>query len=146
MNDAKGVARVSSALDAFCCTWRLRPGESRYEHGEPPREAVYRIERDGEWLLFAARWTDAFGRRLEMSFAGVPDGKPHPYEDPEVADTLTTELVNARTLETRIEKDGRAAAVGRRVLSEDGATLTVTQSGTRPDGTPFANVSVYEHV
>ena len=133
-------------VEAFLGTWRLRPAESRYELGKPPREAVYRIECEREWLLFGARWVGADGRRLEMSFAGIPDGEAHPYDDPEVADTLTTTLVDARTLETSITRDGKVAAVGRRVLSEDGRTLTVTQSGVAPGGLPFANVSVYERV
>lgn len=147
MSDADTLARADAApagLDAFVGAWRLRPAESRYEHGEPPREAVYEIDRDRQWLLFAARWTDAHGRRLELSFAGVPDGEPYPYDDPAVADTLTTTLEDARTLTTTIHRDGRVAGVGRRVLSEDGRTLTITQQYTRPDGTPFANVSVYE--
>ena len=135
---------AAGAIDAFCHTWRLRPAESRYEHGAPPREAVYRIERDGPWLLFAARWVDAHGRRLEMSFAGIPDGRQYAYEDPSVADTLTTTLVDARTLDTVIEIKNRVVGTGRRVLSEDGRTMTVTQSGTTPDGRPFANVSIYE--
>lgn len=140
------VPRVESAqaLDAFCGTWRLRPEASRYEHGQPPREAVYRMEREGEWLLFAARWTGADRRRLEMSFAEIPDGEPHPYDDPAVADTLTVRLTDARSLDTVAAKDGREVALGRRVLSEDDRVLTVTQSGVRPDGSPFANVSVYE--
>lgn len=137
---------LTSAVAPFLGAWRLRAGASRYELGPPPREAVYQIERDGEWLLFAARWIGADGRRLEMSFAGVPDGEPHAYEDPAVADTITTRLVDARTLETVAAKDGRDVAVGRRVLSDDGATMTVTQSGTTPEGKPFANVSVYDRI
>ncbi len=136
----------AGGIDAFLARWRLRADASRYEHGVPPREAVYEIERDGEWLLFAARWRDANGRRLEMSFAGRPDGEPHPYEDPAVADELTVVLSAPRTLDTIVHKDGRQVALGRRELSEDGKVLTVTQSGTRPDGTPFANVSVYDRI
>ena len=135
---------TAAGVDTFLGSWRLVPAESRYEHGEPPREAVYRIERDGEWLLFAAQWVDAHGRRLEMSFAGIPDGEAHPYDDPSVADTITTRLVDARTLETVAGMEGHVVAVGRRVLSDDGRRMTITQSGTTPAGVPFANVSVYE--
>ena len=137
---------TAGGIAPFLGAWRLRADASRYELGQPPREAVYQIERDGEWLLFAARWIGADGRRLEMSFAGLPDGEPHDYDDPAVADTITTRLVDARTLETVAVKDGRDVAVGRRTLSEDGATMTVTQSGTTPEGKPFANVSVYDRI
>ena len=140
------AVETPGGIDAFCGTWRLRADQSRYEQGKPPREGVYWIERDGDWLLFSARWVSADGRRLEMSFAGRPDGQPHPYEDPAVADTVTTTLVDARTLDTTADKDGRVAAHGRRVLSPDGRVMTVTQSGTAPDGTPFANVSIYDRV
>jgi len=138
--------RTAGGIDAFCGTWRLRPEASRYEHGKPPRAAVYQIECEREWVLFAARWTDADGRRLEMSFAGIADGEPHPYDDPVVADTLTVVLTGAGTLDTIAGKDGRAVAHGRRELSGDGAVLTITQTSSAPDGTPFANVSVYDRV
>ena len=147
MSDAETLVPPGAApagLYAFCGAWRLRPAESRYEHGKPPREAVYQIEREGPFLLFAARWISAEGRRLEMSFAAIPDGEPHPYDDPAVADTVTATLVGARTLDTTAVLSGRTVAHGRRVLSEDGRTLTITQSGTTPDGNPFANISVYE--
>ncbi len=137
------VREAAGGIDAFCHTWRLRPAESRYEHGTPPREAVYRIERDHEWLLFAARWVDAHGRRLEMSFAGIPDGRQYTYDDPDVADTLTTTLVDPRTLETVIEIRNRVVGTGRRVLSEDGKTMRMTQTGSTPDGRAFTNLSVY---
>jgi hypothetical protein len=79
-----------------------------------------------------------------MSFAGIPDGEAHPYDDPSVADTITTRLVDARTLETVAGLDGCVVAVGRRVLSDDGRRMTIAQSGATPAGAPFANVSVYE--
>lgn len=136
--------KTAGGIDAFCGTWRLRPEASRYERGRPPREAIYQIECEGEWVLFAARWREADGRRLEMSFAGIADGEPRAYDDPVVADTLTIALSGPRTLDTTAEKDGRVVAHGRRELSEDGAVLTITQTSTAADGTAFANVSVYD--
>ena len=51
--------------------------------------------------------------------------------------------VDERTLDSASFRDGVQIAHGRRELSDDANTMTVTQSGSRPDGTKFANVSVY---
>lgn len=42
--------------------------------------------------------------------------------------------------------DGKVLANNHRELSSDGKTLTVTSSGTKPDGSPFMNVTVYTRV
>ena len=90
-----------------------------------------------------AQWLDADGESYQVSFYGIPNGQEYAYENPEIADTLATTLVNAHTLDTTIKKNRRVLAHARRVLSADGQTMTITQSGINDKGTWFNNTSVY---
>jgi hypothetical protein len=88
-------------------------------------------------------WTSADGQPFQMDYRTTPDGVAYPYENPAVADTIRTTRVDANTLDTETTKGGKVIASGRRVLSPDGQSMTITQSGFRSDGTAFTNRSVY---
>jgi hypothetical protein len=48
--------------------------------------------------------------------------------------------------DTESKIDGKVMSKGHRELSTDGKTLTISYSGTRPDGTPFNDRDVYTRV
>lgn len=129
--------------DAFIGHWEMDPAENRYEAGQPPRSGSYVIELEGDAYLFKMAWTNAEGQPFEMEYRTTPDGVAYPYENPAIADTIKTTRVDAYTLDTETMKDGKIIATGRRVLSPDGRTMTITQAGFRPDGTSFKNLSIY---
>jgi len=121
----------------------MDPAENRYEAGQPPRSGSYTIEPEGDAYLFTMAWINAEGQPFEMEYRTTPNGIAYPYENPAVADTVRTTRVDTYTLDTETTKDGKVIATGRRVLSPDGQSMTITQSGSGPDGTAFTNLSVY---
>lgn len=127
----------------FVGLWTLDPSQSKYEFGSPPEEGTYLIQSNGAGLTFVAKWVNVDGESYEISFHGTPDDQEYAYENPEIADTLATTLVNAHTLDTIIKKSRRVLAHTRRVLSADAQTMTITQSGINDKGTWFNNISVY---
>lgn len=129
--------------DAFLGHWAMDPAENRYEAGQPPLSGSYTIDLEGDVYLFKMASTNAEGQPFEMEYRTTPDGVAYPYENPAVADTIKTTRVDAVTLDTETTKDGKVIATGRRVLSPDGRKMTITQSGFRPDGTAFTNLSTY---
>ena len=129
--------------DAFLGHWEMDPAENRYEVGQPPQSGSYTIEPEGAAYLFKMAWTNAEGQPFQMEYRTTPDGVAYPYENPAVADTIRTTRVDEFTLDTETTKGGKVIATGRRVLSPDGRTMTITQSGLRPDGTAFTNLSIY---
>lgn len=119
---------------AFVGVWRLCPEKSRYESGSPPASATYRIEARGEDVRISAEWHDKHGQEQRMGYSLRCGG----------GGDVTLDLVDDRTLDTTVKRGGAVVAHARRVLSEDGATMTITQSATSPEGKPVANVAVYE--
>ena len=130
--------------DPFVGTWHLDPTRCEYEIGAPPRSATYRIEPDGEALVFTIDWVGADGNAAHVVYHSIPDGRQHPYPDnPDVADSVLTRRVDAHTMDTTSWKSGVVTGQARRGLSADGQTLTITQSGTTDDGITYRNLSVY---
>ncbi len=132
-----------SKSSQFFGTWELDPAQSQYEFGTPPQSGLYKIESDGTELKFSVDWVGGDGRSYQISFSGTPDGKDSLYENPAIADTVSFTQVDKLTLDSASKKDGHVILHASRVLSEDGTEMTVTQSGTTPDGQPYSNVSVY---
>jgi hypothetical protein len=92
-------------------------------------------------------WTTATGQEMSTTVDAIPDGQDHPYADnPTVADTINYALVDSRTLTSTATLRGMITGYARRVLSPDGQSMTITQSGSGPDGRPYSNRSVYRRV
>jgi hypothetical protein len=135
----------------FIGQWRLDPAQSVYEFGQPPASGSYTIEFDGQQIHFTIEWTTADGQDMCVLVDAIPDGLDHPYTGP-AADAICYTLVDASTLDSTAkkivtdangEKQGQVVATARRVLSDDGSSMRITQSGNTPDGKHFDNVSVY---
>lgn len=128
----------------FIATWELDPAQSQYELGEPPANGTYRIEAnaDGSYTFHMA-WMTQDGKEMSGQFSGVPDGELHPYDNPAIADAISLTRVDENTLDSASFKGGEQIAHASRALSDDQQMMTVTQSGTAPDGSTFSNVAVY---
>lgn len=130
-------------LQPFLGTWELEPAQAQYEAGQPPKSGTYAIAFDGERLHFTVDWVTADDKPMHTAFSAIADGQEHPFENPAQADSTCYTLTDAHMLENTASKGGQVIATARRTLSEDGQTMTVTQSGKLPDGKPFSNVAVY---
>ncbi len=128
---------------SFVGDWTFIVSEAKYEVGQPPQEGMYRIHPLGETLVFTVEWTAADGQSYAVTYHSVPDGELQPYENTAVADTISTKMVDAQTMDTAVFKDEVMVSYARRTLSEDGMRMTVKQQGYRPDGRSFMNQSVY---
>lgn len=130
--------------DPFLGIWQLIPEKSEYEHGEPPVEGQYIIELHGDGYLINMQWETFYGAWTEMSYTAIPDGQDHPYDDPNVADTVSMTRIDNHTLDSDAKKAGRVIAHARRILSDDLRTMTIIQSGSLPEGGTFSNLSIYQ--
>ncbi|MCC6612640.1 MAG: hypothetical protein IT320_04120 [Anaerolineae bacterium] len=129
---------------AFFGLWTLNREASRYAQGEPPHDASYKLEPDGDAIKVTMDWLGPDGLPKHQVYTGVPDGVVYPYDGGDVVDAISMTLLDARTLDTDSRKDGRIIAYARRVLSEDGETMTITMRSFLPDGRELDNIAVYE--
>lgn len=134
----------AAKVDPFIGLWEFDPQGALYEFGQPPLSGRYHIQPDGDGYLITMEWSTAKGQSHRLSYRGIPDGKEYPSENPAVADTISMSRVDHRTLDSTAKKAGHVTSYARRVLSADGRTMTITQSGTMPEGQEFTNLSIYQ--
>ena len=137
------MEKQTSKSSQFFGTWKLDPTQSQYEFGAPPQSGIYKIEPDGNKLIFSIDWVADDGKSYQLTYSGIPDGKDYAYENPAIVDAMSLTQVDESRLDSTSKKDGHVILHASRVLSENRTEMIVTQSGTTPDGKPYSNVSVY---
>ena len=78
-----------------------------------------------------------------MTFRGVPDGKPVPFDAGPLADSLAIAAVSESRLDSAAYRAGVELMTAKRTLSDDGTAMTVVQTVHLPDGESPANTAVY---
>jgi hypothetical protein len=142
-------------------TWSLNLDRSSYEPGSGPQSATRRFEFDDEGFLVSARITVTGGGNPTFALARVKlDGQDYPVwtdgavygflrEGAEPGGTGSFEAIDDRTLRlTQKNAEGEVGPLSPNTweVSSNGNTLTVTTTGTNPDGETVRNVEIFDRV
>ena len=132
---------ASKSLPIIVGTWKLNPEKSNLR---VPADRVeirqYRLRPDG-FLVGLLITTDAQGSYHYLQFTAKSDGKDYPeYTEALAADMIAAGKQTPRTYaETVIDEyttdwtdkvDGKVTSHGKKIVSKDGKTLTVTVDGS----------------
>lgn len=143
--DSKGPEETvtdSYATDLYIGTWRLVPELCLYQHGEHPASGIYEIGVKADEITVGISWRDAEGNTHEITYGGIPDGRPRETDAPGATHFSMTR-VNSRVLDSAAFADGRQVAFARRAASSDGSLLATVQRGSTASGEMFSNFQVY---
>jgi hypothetical protein len=142
---APQAARNSNAADPFWGTWKLNLAKSRYNPGPPPRNQTYTFEPSGaNGVKFTAKGVDARGNPILIEYLGTFDGQEFPVRGNRNSNRVVLNRIDRYTVEGENRQGGRVIRRFRRVVSEDGKTMTVTETGTDVNGVVSENVAVYD--
>ena len=131
-------------LDHFLGVWVLDAGKNDYITSTAPVSGTYTISRqENDTLLFLMQWTDKDNQTHQAQYVSCIDGKQYPYENAQLAEFISSGMVQPDVMETLTFKEGRVNSRGIRRLSEDLATLYVEQIMYLPDGQEVVNKSEY---
>jgi hypothetical protein len=72
------------------------------------------------------------------------DGKDYPLTGSPTADMVSLKRIDARTTDRTDKKGDKVATSLRRVVSQDGKTMTVTTKGTDAQGQAVNNVIIFD--
>ena len=125
-------------------TWKLNVAKSKYSPGPAPQALTLKVEPSGKGEKVTAEFVNADGTRTTTEYTANFDGKDNPLTGSQIADTVSVKRINARTTERTDKKGGKVAQTLRRVVSQDGKTMTVTTKGTNAQGQVVNNVAVFE--
>ncbi len=138
------IANLSAqASDPRMGTWKLNVAKSKFSPGPAPQALTVKVEPSGQGEKVTAEFVNADGTRTTTQYTANFDGKDYPLTGSQIADTVSLKRINARTTDRTDRKGGTVAQTLRRVVSQDGKTMTVTTKGTNAQGQAVNNVVVF---
>jgi hypothetical protein len=126
-------------------TWTLNVAKSSYSPGPAPKSQTLKIEGWGDdGLTYVADGTGADDKPTHSEFQAKFDGKDYEFKGNPDGDTLSYKRIDANTLEATVKRKGTAVITAKIVVSPDGKTRTVEQTGKDAQGRDLKITSVYE--
>ena len=139
------VTAVVSAEDNNVGTWKLNPSKSNYSPGPAPKSQTLMIQPWGDdGVKYVSDSIGADGKPTHAEFQAKYDGKGYPFKGNPDADLLSYKRIDANNLEATTTLKGKNTTAITVMVSSDGKTRTVTQTGTNAQGQAFNSSSVYE--
>jgi hypothetical protein len=141
------IATVSWAADNTIGTWKLNAAKSKPLPGRSPiTSETQTIEAIDGGVKITTKGERADGSRIDVVSTVKYDGKPVSLKGTGIAyDTVAARQVDANTVTEERTKQGTKFHISaRRVVSPDGKTMTVTQTGTDTDGKPATAVVIWD--
>jgi hypothetical protein len=130
-------------LAPFLGTWILDAEESDFEQGDPPKSATLKIDDNFGMAVFTMNQVDADGQITNDTFEAMPDGPEVKLGKSGLVDAMRLVFQGDRKLVSEARRGGLTLMKAERELSDDGRTLTVTQTVHLVDVASFTNISVY---
>ena len=122
---AQSAQAAASEQDPLLGSWKLDVAKSRYTPGPPPRNETRTYVRDPAGVMGTIRRQRDDGRVEVIEYRADFD-REYPVMGTEAYDTIRLKRIDARTAEAVLSHAGRVFGTARRVISEDGKTLTIT--------------------
>ena len=127
--------------DPVLGTWNLVVDKSIYDPGPAPRSQTRTYEAHPDGVKATIVTINAAGESSTVEFVADYDQMEGPIVGSTTADTLVLVKLDPLLAEATVSHAGRPMAYGRRIISPDGRTMTVT---IREIHTGVVNVAVYE--
>ncbi|WP_299818830.1 hypothetical protein [uncultured Roseibium sp.] len=130
-------------LAPFLGTWILDAEESDFEQGDPPKSATLKIDDNFGMAVFTMNQVDADGEITNDTFEAMPDGPEVKLGKSGLVDAMRLVFQGDRKLVSEARRGGLTLMKAERELSDDGGTLTITQTVHLVDVASFTNITVY---
>ena len=128
----------------FLASWQLFPEKGSYEFGDRPRSGIYKMESvENERLLSVSmNWVTLENQAFGSTYIVMPDGKIHPFENPEIADTIKATFIDGITFETEFYRNTEPILQVKNEIMPNGY-LRITQKGVNTQHRHYTNVEYY---
>jgi hypothetical protein len=134
---------VALAGDNWLGTWTLDSAKSTWSPGPAPKSLTLKFEATPGGIKFTGDGVGADGKPTHSMFLSKFDGKDVPYEGNLDADTASPKKIDDNSYDNTWKKGGKATIAAKVVVSPDGKTMTITQTGTNAKGEAVNNKILY---
>jgi hypothetical protein len=123
--------------DAASGTWELNLAKSKFVPASlAPKSQTRTYQVKGNQETARHTGIDAQGKPTLIEFTVAYDGKDHPLKGYADWDSISMKRIDAYTTEFTQSYGGKVTLSGKRVVSKDGKTMTITAKGTTVKGEP----------
>lgn len=138
---------AAQAADPATGTWEMNVAKSTFVPASTaPRSQTrtYRVE--GNRDIAHHTGVDAQGNPTLIEFTATLDGKVCPLKGYADWNAISMKKIDANTTEFTQYRDGKPTLSGKRVVSNDGKTMTVSARGTAANGDKVEIDAVFDKV
>jgi hypothetical protein len=137
-----------AADDVQVGKWKLDLAQSKYVTSAAPASSEATVTPSGaDGVSVTVNMVTAKGEKFAIHYSAQYDGKQYPRTETGAGavpgQTVALRRVDAHTVERIVYLAGKPVGTERWIISADGRTRTVPQSGTDPQGKPINNLQVY---
>ena len=130
-------------------TWKLNLAKSKFSPVPPPQSQTVTTKPNGnDGVTLSLDGLNAKGEKFTIGYSAKYDGKEYPRIETGAGavsgQTVTLQRIDPHTIERIAYLAGKKLTTERWVISPDGKTRTVTQTGANPQGVQVNVVMVYE--
>jgi len=128
----------------FLASWQLFPEKGTYEGKPRPKSGNYKISARGktEELTISHSWVTIENESFITEYSLPADGNVRPFDDKNLADEAVVNFINHVSFEICFFNNKQLTL---RIIHEimPNGFLRITQKGSKPDGTAYANIEFY---
>lgn len=124
--------------------WHFVPAASTYQSGPAPKESKRQWIPDGDKVKFIHDGIGADGKPFHTEFTAAYDGQPNPFIGGTLYDAVALTSRGPSRVDQVFTLKGKVTVKATRTISKDGKRMTIDSRGTKPDGTRFRNLLIYE--
>lgn len=135
---------AADAADSSIGTWKLNLQKSAFGSRHPPRSEVRTYSLTSKGTRVVITEIDQDGKKSVSRTLLTYDGKTHPVRGSANYDAASTERISANETTADMLLKGKVVGSLRRVVSDDGKTLTMNMKLDKADGTQEMTMSVFD--
>jgi hypothetical protein len=125
---------VALAADNWLGTWKLNVDKSKASPGPVPKSLTLKFEATKDGTRLTSDGVSADGKPTHGTYTSKFDGKDVPWEGNPEADTAVPKKIDDSSYENVWKKGGKVTITAKAVVSKDGKTLTISQTGKNVKG------------
>lgn len=137
------ASSVAQAGDNWIGTWKMDAAKSTFSPGPGPKSQTLKFEATKDGIQLTTDGVAADGTATHGGYTSKFDGKDVPWAGNPEADVASPKKTGDNSYENVWKKGGKPMITAKVVVSADGKTLTVSNTGTNSKGQTINNTVVY---
>ena len=135
---------AATAADNWVGTWNLNVTKSKFKPGPALKSQTLKFESTADGIKLTGDSVDVDGKAMHTEYVSKFDGTDVPWSGNPNADTAMPKRMDANHYRNVWKKNGKATITADVMVSKDGKTLTVTQTGKDAKGRVMDTVEVFD--